>query len=146
MKKARKNNPPSPADLRMERDDRIKKVNPSYEKEQEDLASQLESDLMSEYWKLTDKLPHDALWQPLLNKDGEVTVLFNESHPGYAALFYEDDEDIYRRNLNIFFWTLATYEAHFSRLSKRLDEEQKEELRKQLEAYRKYVSKEFREF
>ncbi|MCO5113403.1 MAG: ATP-binding protein [Bdellovibrionaceae bacterium] len=137
---------PSPADLRMDRDNKISNAIPGYDDKQKGIEDDLKEDLEDEWWMIVDHLPYDCLWAPMVNKEGEVTVLFNENHPGYSALFYEDDEDKVRQNLNNFFYTLSTYEAHFGELTRRLDNELKDELKRQLAAYRRYVSKEFREF
>ena len=137
---------PTPLDMRMGREEKLNKAMPEYAKNQENLEKEIQDKLSDEWWKLVEELPFDALWSPMVNLEGEVTVLFNESHPGYSALFYEDDEDKVRQNLNNLFWTMATYEAHFSELTKKLDDALKNELKKQLSAYRRYVSKEFRDF
>jgi hypothetical protein len=137
---------PMSADLRMERDEKVMKAMPEYTIKQERIETAIREELTDEWWKLVDSLPYDTLWAPMVNKDGDVTVLFNENHPGYGALFYEDDEDKVRQNLNNLFFTMATYEAHFGELTKKLNDKMKDELKKQLAAYRRYVSKEFREF
>lgn len=146
IKESAKGIKPTPVDLLMQKEAIISKAMPEYQKIQERLDMEIEQELEDEWWGLKDRLPYDVLWAPKMNKEGEVTVLLNESHPGYPALFYEDDEDKVRRNLNQFFWVLASYEAHFSELVTKLSEKNKIELKKQLEAYRRYVSKHFREF
>lgn len=94
---------------------------------------------------LEDDLPWKVLWD-YKTKGDKVTVLLNESHPGYHALFLEDDESKRPMNLCLFFYYLAYYESQFAELTEKLDKKVVEELKLQFKAFRRYVSKEFQDF
>lgn len=137
---------PTSVDSMIDKDDKRKKYYPEYEEEQEDLAKEISEELEDEWIKFVEKLPHDAMWKPELNKNGDVTCVFSDTHPGYGALYFEDDEDKVRKNLNMLFLTMSAYELEFSNLTKKLSPKLKEELQKQFKAFRVYVSKHFRDF
>ncbi len=137
---------PSSVDSMIDKDEKRRKHYPEYEAQQMDLDEAISEGLVDEWIKFVDRLPYDNMWQPKMNKDEEPTCVFSDSHPGYAALYFEDDPDKVRRNLDTFFLLLSTYELEFSELSKKLQPKVKEELKKQFEALRRYISKHFRDF
>ena len=137
---------PSSVDSMIDKDERRKSYYPEYEKEQEELDDEIGEELEDEWIKFVERLPYENMWQPKLNKEGDATCVFSDSHPGYGALYYEDDPDNLRKNLNTFFLTLSAYELDFANLSTKLTPKMKEELKKQFEAFRRYVSKHFRDF
>lgn len=129
-------------------DERRKKANPDFDKKQKDIEdSQKAEATSSEHLiELKESLPYNNLWSWEKNKEGEILLLFNEEHPGYTALFIEDDESVIKKNLNYFFYTIALHEAAIQDLHSDLKPAAREELEKAFKTFRRWVSKHYTEF
>lgn len=129
-------------------EERRKQTIPEYDKKQGDLEKEQEQEAqgIDQFIDLKDHLPYNNLWDWKKNKDGEVLLLMNEQHPGYAALFLEDDEMKLKKNLNHLFYTLALHEASISELHSELKPTIREELEKAFKTFRRWVSKHYTEF
>lgn len=132
----------------LEEAERVSKSNPKIEalrQETESFVSKLvEAD--DRFFMLVQRLPSGVLWDTKVNKDKKVTVLLNERHPGYAALFFEHDEQTRNINLNLFFYFLAKFENFAEELADISDPKVKKELKNLFQKFRKYVSDAMRNF
>lgn len=129
-------------------DEKRRKSNPGFDDRQGDLYDEQkkggrESD---EYIEIKDKLPYNNLWGYTENKENEILVFLNEQHPGYAALFLEDDEDKVRDNIKYLFYTLAIHEASLRELHADKKPAALDDLEEAFGAFRRWVSKHFTEF
>ncbi|QDK41239.1 hypothetical protein DOM21_07165 [Bacteriovorax stolpii] len=121
---------------------------PEYDEKQKKLKTEQEQDaiLTTQLVEIKEKLPNNNLWSFEINKDGEVLLLYNEDHPGYQALFLEDDILKLNKNLNYFFYTLASHEASIRELHKELKPAMLDDLEKAFKTFRRWVSKHYTEF
>jgi len=127
---------------------RRKVANPEYDRKQKDLDESLETEAKTNdnILELKERLPFNVLWSYKKNKNDEVKVIFSETHPGYQALYHEDDIDQLRRNLNLFFWTMSAYEANILEMVKDLKPDLRFEFQERFEAFRRWVSRHFVDF
>jgi len=129
-------------------EERRKKTIPEYDEKQKKLDKEFEAEATAseELVILKDSLSHGNLWDVKKNKAGEVMLFMNEQHPGYEALFLEEDEEKLRKNLNHFFYTLALHEASLYELHAGLRPAVLGELEKSFKTFRRWVSKHYTEF
>lgn len=129
-------------------DERRKKSDPDFEKRQKDLELEQDEEAKGtdELAVVLDRLPYNNLWGYDINKEGEVLLTLNSDHPGFAALFLEQDEETVRKNLRHFFYTLALHEYSLSDLHKEKKPAILSELEDAFKTFRRWVSKHFTEF
>lgn len=121
---------------------------PEFEEKQSAIKGQQAEEALEskDLIELKEKLAYNNLWDFEVNQDGETLLLFNENHPGYAALFLEIDEIKVKKNIEFFFYTLATHEASIKDLFKELKPSAIAELEKAFKTYRRWISKHYTEF
>ncbi|MDZ4662965.1 MAG: ATP-binding protein [Pseudomonadota bacterium] len=127
---------------------RRKKAIPEYDDKQKNIAAEDRSEAQKseELVILKEKMAYGNLWGFEKNKNGEVILFINEQHPGYAALFLEDDDDKFRKNLIHLFYTLALHEASINELHSELKPAVLKELEDAFGTFRRWVSKHYTEF
>lgn len=124
-----------------------KKVDPEKARREKDKEEQLKKDAeQADVWfKTVERLPYNCLWAGEKNKEDKVLVLLNENHAGYASLYLEDDTDQLRKNLNYFFYNLASFEVDVESLVDDLKPADKELLKQVFKEFRRYVSRQMTE-
>lgn len=127
---------------------RRKNAIPEYDEKQKTIDDEnvTEAKQTEELVILKEKLSYGNLWDFKKNKNGDVTLFINEQHPGYAALFLEDDDDKFRKNLIHLFYTLALHEASINDLHSELKPSVLKELEDAFGTFRRWVSKHYSEF
>lgn len=121
---------------------------PEFDVKQKEIEDEIkaEAENTQELIEIKEKLPYNNLWSYEINKEKEILLLLNESHPAYEALFLEDDEVKIQKNLKYLFYTLATHEASIRDLHKELKPAALDDLEKAFKTFRRWVSKHFTEF
>jgi hypothetical protein len=128
-------------------DQRRAAANPEYDKKQKEIEKEQSqgASQSEEFVEFKDKLPYNNLWSFEKNKEGEVLLLLNEQHPGYPALFLEDDDVLLRKNITHFLYTIAMHEASLADLHNELKQKEIEEVERLFKTFRRWVSKHFTE-
>lgn len=129
-------------------DERRKKANPGYDTAQDviEKEDQDEAKDSSALVEVKDRLAHNNLWDYKNNKDEEVLLLLNEQHPGYQALFLEQDIKKVKENVHHLLYTIAMYESSIQDLHAELKPAMLMEIEKLFKTFRKWVSKHYTEF
>jgi hypothetical protein len=98
-----------------------------------------------EWLELVDKLPYNVLWSSGKNKEGQTLLQLAEDHPGYSIMYNELGRDKIRKNLNLFFYYLASFEVDVDQIIDDLKPKDKELLKSVFKEMRKYVSRQLSE-